>query len=121
MNSRRESLGVYLLAAVFLAASSAGLIVLWAAWPRNSNTSPLVALAAALWSSVNLAAAVLTWRGSRFAGLALIAAMALLLFPARFIVPGGELLLPASVLLTLVAFLGYRYLAGVSRASAPCR
>jgi hypothetical protein len=36
----------------------------------------------------------------------------LLLFPARMIVPGGELFVPASVVLALVAFVGYRYLDG---------
>ena len=38
------------------------------------------------------------------------AAIGLLLFPARFIVPDGQLFLPAFAAITLVAFVGYSYL-----------
>lgn len=106
----RRTLGTNLLAGVFFIASMAGFAVFWAAWPRTSNTSPLMALSALVWSCTYAVAAVLTWRRSRFAGFALLAALGLLLFPARFIVPGGQLFLPAFVVITLVAFLGYRYL-----------
>jgi hypothetical protein len=42
----------------------------------------------------------------------------LLLFPARFIVPGGQLFPPSFVVVILVAFLGYRYLRRVRAAPA---
>ena len=106
----KRTLGTTLLVCVFLLASIAGLAAFWAAWPRTSNTSPLMALSALVWSCTYAVAAVLTWRRSRFAGFAFLAALGLLLFPARFIVPGGQLFLPVLVVITLVAFLGYRYL-----------
>ena len=86
----RRPLGTTLLACVFLIASIAGLAACWAAWPRTSGTSPLAALFALMWSCTYAVTAVLTWRGSRFAGFAFLAALGLLLFPARFIVPGGS-------------------------------
>jgi hypothetical protein len=106
---RRPS-GTILLAGAFLAAGLAGIIAFWAAWPRTSGTSPLAALFALVWSCTYVVTAVLTWRRSRFAGSVFLAAIGLLLFPARFIVPGGQLLLPSFVVITFVAFLGYRYL-----------
>jgi hypothetical protein len=105
-----RTLGTTLLACVFLIACIAGLATFWAVWPRNSNTSPLAAVFALVWSCTYAAAAVLTWRRSRSAGFAFLAAIGLLLFPARFIIPGGQLFLPAFIVITLVAFLGYRYL-----------
>jgi hypothetical protein len=108
--------GTTLLTCVFLIASIAGLAAFWAAWPRTSNTSPLAALFALVWSCTYAVTAVLTWRRSRFTGLAFLAAIGLLLFPARFIVPGGQLFLPAFVAITSVAFLGYRYLRRVYKA-----
>jgi hypothetical protein len=42
----------------------------------------------------------------------------LLLFPARFIVSGGQLVLPSFAVITLIAFLGYRYLRRVREAAA---
>ena len=56
------------------------------------------------------AAAVLTWRRSPFAAPVFVAAIGLLLFPARFLFPGGRILVPALVVLTLVASLAHRYL-----------
>jgi hypothetical protein len=101
-----------------LAAGLAGFVAFWAAWPRSSNTSPLAALFALVWSCTYFVTAVLTWRRSRLAGPAFIAAIGLLLFPARFIVPGGQLFLPSCVVILLVAFLGYRYLRGIPQAAA---
>ena len=106
----KRTLATRLLTGVFLLASVAGLAAFWAAWPTTSNTSPLAALLALLWSCTYAVTAVLTWRRSRFTGLAFVAAIGLLLLPARFLFPGGQLFLPAFVAITLVAFLGYRYL-----------
>ena len=118
MKAQRKPVGTMLLSGAFLAASLAGIVVFLAALPRNSNTSPLVALIALVWSCACIVTGVLTWRRSRFAGPAFIAAIGLLLFPARFIVPGGELFLPSFVVIIPVAFLGYRYLRGASQAAA---
>ena len=118
MKAQRKPLGTILLAGAFLAASLAGIVAFWAAWPRTSNTSPLVALLALVWSCACIVTAVLTWHRSRFAGPAFIAAIGLLLFPARFIVPGGQLFLPTFVVIIVVAFLGYGYLRRVSQAAA---
>ena len=114
----RRALGTTLLACVFLIAGIAGLSAFWAVWPRTSDTSPLAALFALVWSCTYAVTAVLTWRRSRFAGFAFLAAIGLLLFPARFIIPGGQLFLPALVVITLVAFLGYRYLRRVRQDAA---
>jgi hypothetical protein len=118
MKAQRKPFGTILLAGAFLAASLAGIVAFWGAWPRTSNTSPLLALFALVWSCACIVTAVLTWRRSRFAGPALIAAIGLLLFPARYIVPGGELFLPSFVVIILVAFLGYGYLRSVSQSAA---
>jgi hypothetical protein len=69
-----------------------------------------MALLAFTWGCSCLVSAVLTWRRSRFAGLSFIVAIGGLLVPARLVVPGGELFLPAFAVLTMVAFLGYRFL-----------
>ena len=105
-----RTLGTTLLAGVFLVAALPGIGTFWAAWPRTSTTSPLMALFALTWGCTYVVTAVLMWRRSRFAAPIFVAAIGLLLFPARFIVPGGQLFVPSLVLLTLVAFLGYRYL-----------
>ena len=118
MKAQRKPVGTILLAVAFLVASLAGIVVFLAALPRDSNTSPLVALFALVWSCACIVTAVLTWRRSRFAGPALIAAIGLLLFPARFIVPGGQLFLPSFAAIIAVAFLGYWYLRRVSQAAA---
>ena len=109
MKAQRKPLGTILLAGTFLAVSLGGIVTSWAAWPRTSNTSPLVALFALVWSCVCIVTAVLTWRRSRFASLAFLVATGLLLYPARYIVPGGQLFFPSFVVIIAVAFLGYRY------------
>jgi len=107
-----RSFGIMLLAAALLAAGLAGIAAFWMAWPRTSSTSPLAALFALAWSCAYIVAAVLTWRRSRFAAAAFVAAVGLLMFPASFILPGGGplFLLPSFVVIFLFAFLGYRYL-----------
>ena len=112
-----RSFGIILLAAALLAAGLAGVAAFWAAWPRTSNTSPLAALFALVWSCTYVVAALLTWRRSRLAAPAFLAAMGLLLLPLSFIFPGGEVfLLPSFGATFLIGFLGYRYL---SRAHEP--
>ena len=102
-----------LLAAAFLAAGLAGIAAFWVTWPRTSNTSPLAALFALVWSCTYIVTALLTWHRSRLAAPAFLAAIALLVFPLSFVFPGGQLfVLPSFVVIVLVAFLGYRYLAG---------
>src|SRR5688500_2881092 len=102
MKAQGRPLGAILLAGLFLAASLAGIVVFWAAWPRTSDTSPLLALFALVWTCACLLTALLTWRLSRFAGLAFIASVGLLLFPARFMSLGGQLFLPSCVVIILV-------------------
>ncbi|MGH8639518.1 MAG: hypothetical protein ACREUZ_20475 [Burkholderiales bacterium] len=114
----RRPFGTVLIAGAFLAAGVAGIVAAWGALPRTSNTSPLLALFVLVWSCTAVLTAVLTWRRSRFAGAAFLAAIGLLLFPARFIVPGGQLFLPSFVVVMSVAFLGYRYLRRIRTAPA---
>ena len=114
----RTPLGTTLLAGVFLVAGLAGVGASWAAGPRTSTTSPLMALFALTWGCGYIVTAVLTWRRSRSAAPVFLAAIGLLLFPAKFIFPGGQLLVPSLVVLTLVAFLGYRYLRRTGEAAA---
>ena len=106
----RRPFGIILLAGAFLVAGLAGIAAFWLAWPRTSNTSPLAALFALMWSCTYVVTAILTWRRSRLAAPAFLAAIGLLMFPASFISPGGQLFLPSFVVIVLVAFLGYRYL-----------
>ena len=113
-----RSFGTILLASAFLAAGLAGIVALLAVWPRSTNTSPLAALFALLWSCTYIVTAILTWRRSRFAAPAFVAAIGLLLFPARLIVPGGQIFLPSFVVISLVAFVGYRYLRRVREHAA---
>ena len=115
-----RSFGIILLAAALLAAGLAGIAASWTAWPRTSNTSPLAALFALAWSCAYIVAGVLTWRRSRFAATAFIAAIGLLMFPASFIFPGGGqlFLLSSFAVIFLFAFLGYRYLRRSSEPSA---
>jgi hypothetical protein len=104
-------LGIILLAAALLAAGVVGIVACWVAWPRTSNTSPLAALLALLWSCTYLVAALLTWRRSRLAAPVFLAAVGLLLLLVSFIFPGGQLLLlPSFVITLLFALLGCRYL-----------
>ena len=110
-------IGLFLLAATLLAGGLAGLAVFWVAWPRTSNTSPLAALLALVWSCTYIVCALLTWRRSRLAAPAFLAATGLLLPLLWFTFPGGEVLvLPLFVFTFLLALLGYRYL---SKARAP--
>ena len=104
--------GIILLAAALLAAGLAGIAAFWAAWPRTANTSPLAALFALAWSCAYILAGVLTWRRSRLAAPAFIAAIGLLMFPLSLLFPGsGQLFfLPLFVVTALFAFIGYRYL-----------
>ena len=113
----KRPMGTALLAGAFLAPGLAGIVAFWAALPRTSNTSPLAALLALVWSCTYLVTGLLTWRRSRFAGAAFLAAIGLLLLPARLLFPGGELFLPAFVAILLPAFLGYRYLRRVREAA----
>jgi hypothetical protein len=106
----RRPLGILLLAGAFLAAGLAGIVAFWVAWPRTSNTSPLAALFALMWSCTYVVTALLTWRRSRLAPPAFLAASGLLVFPASFLFPGGQVFLPSFVVIVLIAFLGYRYL-----------
>jgi hypothetical protein len=106
----RRPFGIILLAGAFLVAGLAGIAAFWVAWPRTSNTSPLAALFALVWSCTYVVTAILMWRRSRLAAPAFLAAIGLLMFPASFIFPGGQLFLPLFVVIVLVAVLGYRYL-----------
>jgi hypothetical protein len=106
--------GIILLAAASLAAGVAGIATFSAAfvfWLRTSGTSPLSPFFALAWSCTFVATAVLTWRRSRRAPLAFLAATGLLLVLLSFIFPGAQLrLLPLFVVTFLFALLGYRYL-----------
>jgi len=102
--------GLPLLASLFLLMALAGIAALWAAWPRTSDTSPLAALFAGLWSGSYLATAVLTWRRSRFAPAVFVVAAGLLVLPLSFAFPGVGMGLPSIVGVGLVGFAGYRYL-----------
>ena len=112
--------GIILLAAVFLAAGVAGIAAFSVAlvtWLRTSGTSPLMLLFALAWSCTFVVTAVLTWRRSRRAPHAFLAATGLLLLLLSLIFPWGQLLLlPLFVVNCLLAFLGYRHL---RRASEP--
>ena len=106
-----------LLVGACLAAGLAGFVAFLGALPRTSNTSPLAAVLSLVWSSTYVVTAVLTWRRSRFAGPAFVAAIGLLLVPARFLFPGGQLFLPSFAILIPVALLGYRHLRRVRQAA----
>lgn len=114
----RRTFGTTLLANAFLVAGLAGLAAFWVAWPRTSGTSPLAALFALTWGCTYVVTAILTWRGSRFAAPSFLSAIGLLLFPAAFIVPGGQIFLPSFVVIALGACLGYRYLHRVREPAA---
>ena len=73
-------IGMAILAGLCLATGLVGIVAVWGGWPRTPNTSPLAALFALAWSGVFIVAGALTWRRSRFAGAAFLAAMGLLLF-----------------------------------------
>jgi hypothetical protein len=106
-----RSFGRILLAAALFAGGLIGVAGLWVAWPRTSNTSPLAALFAFAWSCTYLVAASLTWRGSRLAAPAFVAATAFLLPVFSLIFPGNwSLAVPPLAMTVVVAILGYRYL-----------
>ena len=106
----KRPFGIVLLAGALLAVGLVGIFAFWSVLPRTSNTSPLAALFALMWSCAYLVTAILTWRRSPLAPLSLLAAIGLLLFPASFIFPGGQLVFPSLMAIVLVAALGYRYL-----------
>jgi hypothetical protein len=106
----KRPVGTILLAAALLVAGLVGIAAFWGVLPRNANTSPLAALFVLTWSCTSLVAAILAWRRSRLAPFSFLAAIALLLFPASFLFPGGQLFLPAFMLIAVVAFLGYWHL-----------
>jgi len=102
------------------AAGVAGLAALWAAWPRTANTSPLAALFALVWSCTYIAAALLTWRGSRLAAPVFLAAVGLLLPVFFFLFPGNRVhLLPSFAMTVVLGLLGYRYLSRARRSGHP--
>ena len=106
----RRPVGIAALAVACLSAGLTGIMAAWAAWPRSSQTSPLAAISASVWSSANLAAALLIWRRSPRAPQFFVVAMALLLGPAYFLFPGGYLpILLTSAMVILLAGVGYRY------------
>ena len=102
--------GIILLAGALLVAGLLGIAAFWRVLPRTPNTSPLAALFLLTWSCTYFVTAALTWRRSRLAPFCFLAAIGLLLFPASFIFPGGQVFLPFFMVIVLVAFLGYRYL-----------
>ena len=106
--------GIILLAAACLAAGIAGIAAFsmaLVAWLSTPGTSPLAQLLALAWSGTFVVTAVLTWRRSRSAPPAFLAATGWLLLVLSLIVPGGQLfLLPLLLVTTLIAWLGYQYL-----------
>jgi hypothetical protein len=114
-----RSVGTVLLAAVLLTAGLVGIAAFWAVWPRTSDTSPLAAIFTLAWSCAYIAAGVLTWRRSRLAAPAFVAAVALLVILVSFVFPGSQLpIFLATVVISLLAFLGYRYLRRASDLTA---
>ena len=110
MDMHGRPFGSILLAAVFLAAGTAATVALYGALPRTAGTSPLMALFFALCACTCLTAALLIWRRSRFAGYGFLSAVALLLFPARYLVPAQDIFVPALVVVMVIGFIGYRRL-----------
>jgi hypothetical protein len=88
----KRPLGIILLAGALLVAGLVGIAAFWGVLPRTSNTSPLAALFLLMWSCTYFVTATLTWRRSRLAPPSFLAAIGLLLFPASFISPGGQLI-----------------------------
>ncbi len=114
--------GIILLAGAFLAAGLVGIAAFSAAlvaWLTTAGTSPLQQLFALAWSCTFVAAAVLTWRRSRRAPPAFLAATGFLLILLSFLFPGGQLLLlPVLGVIFLFALLGHRYLRRASERTA---
>jgi hypothetical protein len=110
MQMAGSALGIDLLSVLFLLAGAAGILACWGAWPRTSSTSPLMALFSLVWGCVYLATGVATWRRARVAAPLFVVAIGLIIFPARFLFPGGGALLPSLLVIVPVALVGYRYL-----------
>jgi len=106
----KRPLGTAMLAGALLVAGILGIAAFLAVVPRDANTSPLAALSALGWSAAYITAAVLTWRRSPLAPVSFVVAFGLLLFPARFLFPGSQLVVPLSMVVVLNGYLGYRYL-----------
>lgn len=106
--------GIVLFSVAFLAAGVLGIgafSVALMSWLRTSGTSPLATLFTLAWSCTLVVTAVLTWRRSRGAPLALLAATGLLLFLVSFLFPGGQtFVFPLFAVTVLVALLGCWYL-----------
>lgn len=109
--------GTILIATVFCAAGIAALAAFWGAIPRTSGTSPLASLFALVCACAYIATAILTWRGSRFAPFVFLAAIGLLLFPARYAVPDGSIFLSAGVVLGIAGLVGCVYLRNAQHAA----
>jgi hypothetical protein len=114
MDLHGRPFGLVLLAAAFLAGGVGGIAafsVALVSWLRIPGTSPLAQFFALAWSCTFVVTAVLTWRRSRRARPAFLAATGLLLVLLSYLFPGGQLLLvPLFVVTTLFALLAYRYL-----------
>jgi hypothetical protein len=111
----KKPAGIVALAGAFFAAAAAGLAAFSAAfvaWLRTPGTSPLASLFTLTWTGTFLGAAVLTWRRSRGAAPALIAATGLLLVVLSFLFPGGRIQVAMYAATVLLALAGYRYLRG---------
>ena len=106
----KKPFGTVLLAGALLVAGLVGIAAFVAVLPRGSNTSPLAALFALMWSGAYVVTAILTCRRSRLAPLSFLAAIGLLLFPASFLFPGSQLAFPLFMVVVLIAVLGDRYL-----------
>ena len=106
----QQPIGIVLLAGALLVSGLVGIAAFVAVLPRSSNTSPLAAVFALMWSGAYVVTAILTWRHSRLAPFSFLAAIGLLLFPTSFLFPGSQLAFPSFVVVVLIAVLGYRYL-----------
>ena len=115
----QRPLGIVLLAGALLQRPLVGIAAFVAVLPRSSNTSPLAALFALMWSGAYFVTAILTRRCSPLAPLAFLAAIGLLLFPASFLFPGSQLAFPSFIVVALIGVLGYRYLRTAHVKAAP--
>ena len=117
----RRPYGVMLLAVALVTAGVAGVVafsVAFFAWlttvsfsPLAWRISPLAWLSSLAWSCTFFVAAGLTWRRSRFAAPAFLAASALMAPLVFFILPGNvRLILAFYTLISILALLGFRYL-----------
>src|SRR5262245_58640250 len=113
--------GVILLAATLLTAGVAGIAAFSVAFltrlMTSGYTSPLVLFVTLAWSCTFVTAAVLTWRGSRRAPPAFLAATAFLLVVLSFIFQRGQLLLLLLGVIFLSALFVYGYLRRASESA----